>query len=109
MRLFKPSYKDRQGKACKTQAWYVELRIAGKRRRVPGYSDKGATAAFGRKLERLAELRGSGGGIDAELSRWIDELQPEHQVRLADLGLVDSKRLSAREGRHAVVCVARWW
>lgn len=29
MRLFKPSYKDRQGKACKTQAWYVELRIAG--------------------------------------------------------------------------------
>lgn len=95
MRTYKPIYKDRQGAPCQTHAWYLELRIRGKVHRVPGFSDKGATLALGKKLERLAELRESGGREDAELSRWVENLEAPMRARLVRIGLLDNRRLAA--------------
>jgi len=64
-RLFKQSYtkRDANGRTVKgkTRRWYVEFRNSdGKRKRVPGYTDKAATVQLAARLERLADRESEG-------------------------------------------------
>lgn len=98
MRVFKPKYRNRQNALRPTRAWYVQLSVRGKVHRIPGFTDKGATAALGKKLERLAELRASGSAPDPELLRWIESLELSNQKRLLKMGLLEPRRLAGARG-----------
>jgi hypothetical protein len=43
-------------------------------RRLPAFSDKAQSEAFGRKVERLVDCRSNNEPTDPELSRWIETL-----------------------------------
>lgn len=96
MRIFRASYKDRKGRARKASRWYVEFRDHNETaRRVPAFSDKGASAELGRKLQRLAALRATRETIPAEMSKWIEGLAPRLREKLADIDMLDTRRLAA--------------
>jgi hypothetical protein len=56
MRLFKPKYKDRSGREREGKKWYLEFTDAsGVARKLAGFTDRGATAALGRGVQRLID------------------------------------------------------
>ena len=60
MRVFRATYTA-NGRTREAASWYVELRdVREVVRRVAGFTDKGATVEFGRKLERLVSLQAAG-------------------------------------------------
>lgn len=96
MRLFKATYRDRQGNRRKTAKWYVEFRDhTGATRRLAANTDKHASTEFGRKLERLSVCRASGATVDVEIARWLETLSNGLMEKLQGLGLVDSRQAAA--------------
>ncbi len=96
MRVFRTSYKDRDGKRRTASRWYVEFRDPrGAPRRLPAFVDKRASEEFGRKLQRLAQLRAAGEQPDAALSRWLADLPEKTRAKLARIGLLDSRSVAA--------------
>ncbi len=93
MRLYRATFKDRDGKTRKAPCWYVEVRDAnGRTRRVRGFTDKGATHEFGTKLRRLAANGEVQGVTDPGLTAWVEHLPADTRARLARLGFLDSRR-----------------
>jgi len=96
MRLFKPKYKDRKGREREGKKWYLEFTDAsGVARRLAGFTDRGATAALGRGVQRLVDRGEIHEPLDPELARWVEKLSPGVRTRLAAVGLLDGKRLAA--------------
>jgi len=92
MRLFKPEYKDRQtGETKPLKRWYVELRIGGRARSVPAFTDKRASGAMMEQIERLAALKVAGELPDVPLRKWIEALPNKTQKRLHEIGLLDGR------------------
>jgi len=92
MRVFRQKYTGRDGTVKNSAKWYVEFRDHREvARRVPGYSDKGASRELGRKLERLASLRGAGDVPDSELLRWLESIPQELRDRLVKFDLIDGR------------------
>ena len=61
MRVFRSTYKDKGGRTVKTRTWYVEFRDHLEMpRRVSGFTDRKATAALGRNIEKLAWCKAGG-------------------------------------------------
>ena len=96
MRLFKATYKDRDGKVRETKKWYVEIRDhLEQRRRLPAYANRKASEAFGRKLEALVACRQCGERPDGDLRKWLESLSEAMTRRLARWGILDGKRAAA--------------
>jgi integrase len=91
MRLFKPTFTDRQTGAKKhTSKYYAEFTDhRHTRRRIPAYTDKTASAKFGQKLERLAAHRSARDPLPADLRQWLESLPRATARRLAEWGLID--------------------
>ena len=69
MRVFKTTYRDRNGKRQQARSWYVELKDRhGGVRRLPAFPDKKASEEFGRNTERLVGLRVAGEQPDSALA-----------------------------------------
>lgn len=97
MKLYKPQYKDRQGKKKKCQHWYIGFTDNRQvRRRLPAFSNKRASEKAGEKIE---ELLSSGGILSPELQRWIENIPPKMRDKLIELGLIDGQRVSANLGK----------
>jgi hypothetical protein len=98
VRVFQSTYKDRNGRTCKTVRWYVELfDHLGVRRRIPGLTDRRATEALGRNIEKLAWSKAGGQALDPVLTRWIEGLSPKLRKCLARIGLLDASKVAALE------------
>ena len=96
MRVFKPTRKGARGARMPYRTWYVEFRDHLERaRRLPAFSDKGASEELGRKLDRLVTLRAAGEVPDRALSRFVEELPKRMREKLAKIGLLDRRRLAA--------------
>ena len=94
MRLFRPTYKDRDGKTRKVSRWHVEFRDHwGKVRRLAAFTDRGQSETFGRRVERLVAFASNREPLDAAMTRWLETLAPRLRARLAKIGLLDRKRL----------------
>ena len=94
--MFKPTYRDRQGKVRQTSKWYVEfVDHTDKVRRLPGFEDKDATAELGRTLEKLVMLRVNCETPGRELSRRLEGLTKRMRKRLAAIGLLDGQTATA--------------
>ena len=96
MRVFRSTYRDRNGKTRATRRWYLELRDhTGVRRRFSGFTDKEQTAALGRQIERLVNCRGAGETPDVQLSRWLESASDNLRGRLLELDLISGRRVAA--------------
>ena len=96
MRVFRSTYRDREGKKCKTSKWYIEFRDHLQLiRRLPAFTDKRQSEALGRQIEKLVGCKVSGDPLDAELARWLECIPASLRDRLAKIGLLDSSRIAA--------------
>jgi len=92
MRLFKGTYRDREGKKRTARKWTVEFRDHQRRtRRLTAFADKGASREFGAKVERLADLKANGQPPDGGLVEWLEGLPPHLREKLAERDLLDGR------------------
>lgn len=95
MRVFRTSYRDRDGQQRQAAKWYIELRDHLQIiRRFVAFTDKQASEALGRQIERLVNYRVAGEQPDAALSRWLEQIPARMCQRFADIGLLDAERAS---------------
>jgi len=96
MRLFKATYRDREGKARKSRKWYCEIQDhLQRRRRLPAYESKKASEDFGRKVEALVACRLCGERPDGDLRKWLEGLSPPMVERLRRWDILDRQRAAA--------------
>ncbi len=92
MRVYRNTYRDAGGKRREALKWYVEFRDHERRqRRLPAFTDKGASAELGRKLETLGAYRASGKD-PAPLGTWIDSLPQAIATLLVKWGMLAADR-----------------
>lgn len=107
MRVFKPTYTDRQGKTRKADRHHVTFRDhKGEMRRLPAFTDERASESLGRKLEALAAARQMNDAITPDLARWIDGMQKDHRAKLIEWGMIDDR--AAQGSRPLAEHVADW-
>ena len=96
MRVYRTNYKDRQGQTRQAAKWYIELRDhLSIVRRFAGFTDKRATEALGRQLERLVASKIAGEQPDVEQTRWLEQMPSKLRQRLAEIGLISAERGAA--------------
>jgi integrase len=96
MRVFKTTYKARNGKVREAAKWYVEFRDHLERiKRLPAFTDKAQSEAFGRKVERLVACRANNEPTDPELTRWIETLPQATREAMARIGLLEASKAAA--------------
>jgi len=99
MKLFKPTYPDKQtGKTKRSQKWYIAFTDNQRiRRRLPCFSNRAATE---RAALMLGELLSCGGNLSPLLQGWLEELPAALRGKLASWGLLSSRcRWSASLGK----------
>ena len=96
MRLFRASYKDKNGEKKIVAKWWLELRDHLQiLRRFPAFEDRRASEALGRQIQKLVNCKASGEQPDAQLSKWLENIPAKLTKRLAKIGLLDSRRIAA--------------
>jgi integrase len=95
MRTFRPTYRDNGGKTRTVKKWWIETRDhLGIIRRFAGHTDRKATEALGRQIERLVGYRTAGEQPD-KLSDWLENIPSKMRQRFAEVGLLTPERASA--------------
>ena len=93
MRVFRTSYKDKDGIKRTAQKWYIELKDhLDTVRRLPAFTDKAQSEALGRQIERLVRFRVSGEVLDPALSRWLEQIPAKLRRHFVRIGLIDAER-----------------
>ena len=97
MRVFKATYKDRNGQPRESSKWYVEFSDHRETvRRLPGFTDRKQSGRIG-----LAKLSGwfavcpTANRLDLALARWLETLPTKMRDVLARWGLIDAKATAA--------------
>jgi len=93
MRVYKATYKDRDGKRRRTAKWYVDIFDHNQlRHKIPAFADKRISEALGRNIESLINCRSAGLEPDVKLNQWI-EIVPDSLLRkFVSWGLLDGQR-----------------
>ena len=95
MKLFKPTYTDRDGKKKKCQCWYLTFTDnRGARRRLPAFTNKRASEKAAERIEELLA-----GMQNPDLQRWLDNLPEKMRNSLIKFGLIDSHRIASHIGK----------
>ncbi len=90
MRVFRASYKSRDGQTVLAKKWYVELCDHLQTvRRFPVFTDRSVAECLGRQIERLVVSRIGGGKPDRQLSQWLEHVSAKLRDQLAKIGLLD--------------------
>jgi len=98
MRVFQSTYRDRKtSETRKTARWYAEVRLEGRPRRVPGFTDRKATEALGRSIEALTRCKAAGERPDPVMTKWIEGLPRKLRGVLARMGLLSGCKAAALE------------
>jgi integrase len=96
MRVFKTTYKDRNGQTQESAKWYIEFRDHQEIiRRLPAFTDKKQSEELGRKIEKLVAYRSTNDQPDLALSRWLETMPPSLREKLAEIDLLDPQRIAA--------------
>ena len=99
MRVFRTSYRGREGQVKQAPKWYIELRDHLQTvRRFPAFPDKNKgkalSLALGKQIERLVRFKVAGEQPDPQSSHWIETIPARLRQRLGDIGLLDAERAS---------------
>lgn len=96
MRVFKATYKDRNGRKRESAKWYAEIVDHDERpRRLPGFSDKQQTERLAGKLAKLVEAKLNKETPGRELSAWLETLPRRIREKLAAWGIIESQSVAA--------------
>ncbi len=96
MRVFRPTRKAGSGKSVPYAKWYVEFRCHRETvRRLPAFTDRKQSEAFGRNVEKLVACRLSGEKPSGDLGRWVETLSNAIRGKLAKLDLLDARTMAA--------------
>lgn len=88
MRLFKPTYKDKNGKKKKCQHWYIGFTDnQGNRQRLPAFSNKRASDDAKKMIE---ELLSPSRTFSPELQGWLERIPNKMRDNLVKFGLIDN-------------------
>lgn len=94
MRLFKPTYKDREGKKRKTKKWYLDFFTAdGIRHKLPLFTDKRACEGVKNTITKCLSCKVAGMAFELELQRKLDVLPRRILLKLSAWGLLDNARV----------------
>ncbi|HET6240478.1 MAG TPA: site-specific integrase, partial [Arthrobacter sp.] len=96
MRVYKVEYRGRDGRQHEARKWYLEFKDHRSTvRRLAGFTSKPATEELGRKIQQLVSYAvATGGQTDPALAQWVNGLPQTFQAKLADIGLLDARRLA---------------
>ncbi|MCP4256633.1 MAG: hypothetical protein GY774_03790, partial [Planctomycetes bacterium] len=93
MRVYKPIYKDRDGKKQKTTKWYVDISDHNQlRHKIPAFSDKRLSEGLGRNIESLVNCKIAGLDPDIKLNQWIETLSDSILKKFVSWGLIEGQR-----------------
>jgi len=93
MRLYRPTWKAKDGQQRRSGRWWLDFTDGdGRRWRFAGLTDKRQTGALAANVERLLAVHESGDTLPAELLRWLEQVPADFRGRLAEAGLIDRER-----------------
>ena len=96
MRIYKPTYRGRDGQVCEAAKFYCELRTAdGRVLRLPGFENQRLTESLGRNVQRLIDCRASGETLPQDTAKWIETLPHQTTEVLTRWGLLQGHTLAA--------------
>lgn len=96
MRVFKSTYRDREGKKRKTAKFYIEFKDHLQRtRRLPVFDGRRQSEALGRQIKKLVDCKMSGEHLDAQMARWLESIPAKMRERFVQIGLLDPTRAAA--------------
>ena len=93
MRVYKATYKDRNGKQRKTVKWYLDFSDHNKlRHKIPAFADKRLSEGMGRNIEALVNCRIAGLEPDVMVNQWIETVPDGLLKKFVSWGLIDGQR-----------------
>ena len=93
MRVYKATYKDRDGKKQRSAKWYVDIFDHNRlRHKIPAFADKRQSEALGRNIEALVNCRIAGLEPDVKLNQWIETLPDSLLRKFVSWGLMAGQR-----------------
>jgi integrase len=96
VRTYRRHRRGPRGAKVPYPKWWIELRDHnGIPRRFAGFTDRTASEELGRKVERLAEVRGSSLEPKGDLARFVEDMPGELRKRLARWGVLRAVRVAA--------------
>ena len=96
MRVFRTTYRDKDGQKKRAKKWYIEFRDHLQIiRRVPAFEDKRQSEALGRQVQRLVNSRIAGEQPDANLTRWLECVPNKLRTNLVRINLIEPQRGAA--------------
>lgn len=107
-RLFKQTYRARDGTPRQTADWYVEFRDQREKvRRLPAFPSRKASEKMGENLTALVAYHTANGGqVDPALSVWLTTLPARTREKLVAYGLLTRERADVAKPLH--VSIADW-
>jgi hypothetical protein len=90
MRIFRTSYKSKNGQTKQARKWYIEVRDYHQVvRRFAAFTDRTQSQLLGRQIERLINFKVAGEQPDRQLSNWLEHIPERLRRRLVCIGLLD--------------------
>lgn len=96
MRLYKHNF-TKDGKQVKSEKWYCDVRIKGRRFRLPLFESERASLRFTEKLAAMVNQHEYGEPYDKQVLSWLQQLHPSFLKRFAKMGLIEQNRIEARQ------------
>ena len=107
MRLYKDSYKAKDGETKKTKRWYIDFTDhLNRRHKLAGFTDKKITRDLAGRIASLVSNRIPGGSLPIELQRWLKGVPDTMMKKLVKWDLVDGMR--AEEGKLLTFHLDDW-
>ena len=93
MRVYRATYKDRDGRKRTAAKWYVDIFDHNQlRHKIPAFTDKRLSEGLGRNIEALINCRIAGLEPDKKLNKWIEDLPDSLLRKFVSWGLIEGQR-----------------
>lgn len=93
MRIFKKTYRDRQGQKTEASKYTVEVRgLNNLPLQLTGFTDKGLSEILGRRIEALIKHKTLNEPLPLELCKYIESAPQEIIEKLLSAGIIDQKQ-----------------
>jgi integrase len=93
MRIFRATYRDKDGKKRTVKKWWIETKDhLGTIRRFAGHTDEKQTKILGDKIDKLIVHRKNNEPPDDKLSDWLTSMESKLRIRLVDVGILTPDR-----------------
>jgi len=93
MRVYRATYKDRDGRQRKSAKWYLDFADHNRLRyKIPAFADKRLSEALGRNIEAIVNCRIAGLEPDVKLNQWIETVPDSLLKKFVSWGLLDGQR-----------------